>query len=185
MLIGLVMVVASSMSQDTTIASSGVPVDVDAIVMEHREWILENEYNKADGDLDAWDPFDHRFVIDDVVKIRAGDGMLETYYGLLECGQREFPQYDKYVGGVSFHQLKWYAYTEGWLLDRASNEGFRFSGAVFGGRHVMIDRGFVDRGKTITHELVHILYPSLFHKSPFYEIHKACWRDVWYRGVDE
>ncbi len=186
MLVGLVMFVAASMPQDsTTVASFGVPVDVDAIVQEHYDWIIENEYNLADGDLEAWDPYDHRFIIEEVDTILAGSGMMETYYALLECGKNQFPEYDEHIGETSFYQIKWYVFTEGWLLDKSTHKGHQFSGAVFGGRHLMLDREYTGEGKTITHELVHILYPSLFHKPPFYKIHNKCWRDVWYRGTDE
>ena len=134
---------------------------------------------------EEFDVNDHRYILDEIYAVTVGSDMMDTYYGLLECGKREFPQYDKYLSDTSFHEIKFYIFSEGWFLDREAHEGFQIAGCVLAGRHVSLDDEFVENGKTITHELVHILYPGLWDSGAFLELHAACWRDVWYRDVDE
>jgi len=174
---GLLMCGASCMAQDTI--SARTTLDPDMMVAEHVEWV-QTKFPDAEFDVTQ-----HRYVMDEVRPVQVGRDMLDTFYGLLECGKREFPQHNHMIGEISFHQIKFFVYKEGWFLDRSSHDGYQFAGVVLAGRYVGIEVGFVEDGKVITHELVHVLYPTFNHQGAFREIHAKCWRDVWYRDVDE
>jgi hypothetical protein len=165
------------MTQDTIAARS--TVDYDAIIADHVEWVQAN-WPEAD-----WDVTKHRYILDNLEPVTVDPDMLETFYGLQECGMRKFPEYNDYLGEVSFHEVKFYVFTEGWFLSREVHKGFQIAGLVLGGRNVFIEWGFVESGETITHELIHVLWPGFSHDEQFWNLHRECWREVWYRGTDE
>ncbi len=163
---------------DSLAIAGRTTVDFDAIIQEHVDWV---RLTFPDDD-ELEDVSKHRYILDNLDPIKVDSDMLETFIGLQECAMRNFPEYDEFRGSVSFSELKWYVFSEGWFLNPNSHKGYQIKGVVLAGRHVGIEINFISNGETITHELVHVLYPTFQHEEEFWNIHNKCWREVWYRG---
>ena len=175
---GLVMLCSSCMQMPQDTIQSRTVIDMDAVIAEHTEWVIEIH----DPDYDA---SKNRYILDEVAPVLVDSDMLDTYYGLLECGKRKFPELNDKLGDVSFHEVKWFTFKEGWYLSKNSHKGYQMAGLVLAGHWVGIVETHASQGKTICHELYHVLYPGFGHPPWFWNLLNGCWQEVWYRSVDQ
>jgi hypothetical protein len=151
---------------------------MDQVMREHTEWVIAEHDNLYEEEK-------NRYILDEVSPVTVGADMLETYYGLLECGKRKFPELNDKIGNTNFHEIRWFTFSEGWYLNKSTHKGYQIAGLVLAGHWIGIEESHVSQGKTITHELYHVLYPGFGHPKWFWDLHNACWQEVWYRGVDQ
>ncbi len=143
---------------------------VDQLLLEHIEWIRVN----YDEDY----PVYYSYYLTNFNRASPDMDMLTLYEDVRDCA-RDWPAFAQYFEDVPFREVRWYLFDDGWSLNTRSHVGAQIGGVVFAAKHIAIARDSMNEASTVVHEIMHALYPSLWHKVEFYTIVQHCINEVW------
>ena len=143
---------------------------MDQLFQEHVEWV---EGLFGEPFVPEWE-----YHLMDFNRAAPDTNMMNLYLDAKDCAE-SLSEYSWAFIDVPYREVSWYLFGEGWTLNNTTHVGKQIRGLVLAGRHVFYERGSLNRPTTVVHEMMHVLYPRLWHTPEFYLVVRHCTDEVW------